>query len=129
MNKHVKQFCDVRARDARGRVGIVLVPGDEGREHFVSIHRNECIGVRCNETDVCGTRECESNSGDHVCRHALMALEVAAEDQGMTLSWCESEVTAEELAQTGGEMFHARSRQGTGEVWGVVTSDMREKEI
>lgn len=119
----VKQFCDVRARDARGRATIVFVPGYEGREYFVFIHRNNTLVIHCNEPGVWGNRGCEDNSGDHICCHAMVALEVAAEDQGMTLSWCENEAAAEELAQTGGNVFHARNRQGTGEAWGVVVED------
>jgi len=118
--RNVKEFCDIRARDAEGRATIVFVPGHEGREYFVFVHRNDVLKVRCNEPGVWGNRDCKGNSNGHICYHALAALEVAAKDQGKTISWCESKADAENLAHLGGKVFHAKSGQGTGEVWGVI---------
>ena len=50
----------------------------------------------------------------------LAALEFAAADQEMTLSWCESKADAERLTRISGKVFHARSLQSDAEAWGVV---------
>ena len=117
--RNVSEFCDIRARDAEGRATIVFVPGHEGREYFVFIHRNDALKVRCNQPGPCGNHGCEG-SRKHFCYHMLAALEFTAADQGMTLSWCESKEDAERLARIDGKVFHARSLQSDAEVWGVV---------
>jgi len=68
---------------------------------------------------VCGNQGC-AGSRKYFCYHMLAALEFAAADQGMTLSWCESKEDAERLARIDGKVFHARSLQSDAEVWGVV---------
>ena len=123
--RNVKEFCDIRARDAEGRATIVFVPGHEGREYFVFIHRNGVLRVRCNEPGPWGNHGCEG-SRKHFCYHMLAALEFAAANQGMTLSWCESKADAERLARISGKVFHARSLQSDAEVWGVVRGSESE---
>ena len=123
--RNVSEFCDIRARDAEGRATIVFVPGHEGREYFVFIHRNGALKVRCNEPGPWGNQGCKG-SLKHFCYHMLAALEFAAADQGMTLSWCESKEDAERLARIDGKVFHARSLQSDAEVWGVVKSSKKE---
>jgi hypothetical protein len=117
--RHVKEFCQIWNRDAEGRPTVIFVPGHNGHRYGVRIKRNGNIGVQCFRQDVQNV-ECKGNSNGHICYHALAALEFAAEDQGLTLSWCESEQDAERLARIEGKVFHAKSLQSDAEVWGVV---------
>ena len=126
--RNVKEFCDIRARDDEGRPTIVFVPGHEGREYFVFIHRNGYLRARCNEPGPWGNWGCEG-SRKHFCYHMLAALEFAAEDQGKSISWCESEQDAERLARIEGTVFCAQhANHADVKVWGVVREKGRKQE-
>jgi len=120
--RKVSEFCQIWSRDQEDRASVVFVPGHDGHRYVVYIERNGSIGVRCLRQDV--RAECKGNSNGHICYHALAALEVAAEDQGMTVAWCESEQAAKNLANLGGKVFCVKSLQGSGEAWGVVKDEM-----
>lgn len=122
--RNAKEFVQVLKSDSEGRPQMFLVPGHRGRRYRIVLERNSGLQAFCyrgkgtlgNEPE---DHTCDGNS-HAVCYHVLAACLVAAEVQGKTLSWCDSQADAKRLARVGGKVFTVKSAQSGTSAWGVV---------
>ena len=114
--KNVREFVAITERDSEDRPSVLRTPGHNGNVYEVTLTRNGCVSVTCKQ--VSGTA-CLGNSYS-VCYHVLAACEVAAEDAGLQLSWCNSQADAQRLARIEGHTFCVESAQSGKRAWGVV---------
>ena len=114
--RNVREFVAVVGRDDEDRPSVLRTPGHNGKVYEVTLTRSRCVSATCVRID--GTA-CKGSS-HAVCYHVQAACEVAAEDAGLKLSWCDSQADAERLARIEGKTFCVESAQSGKRAWGVV---------
>lgn len=88
----------IMARDAKGLVRHVLVPGTEGKQYNVHLTRTgNTIKATCELITGYNTLPCRGNHRG-LCTHALTALVAAAETQTRTLAFCTTPTKAKRLS-------------------------------
>ncbi len=90
-----RPFGKVLNRDGKGRPVTVLVPGHEGRQYEVIVHRGVHAGhaamlPECSLVTALGPVPCPAASHGLLCYHAMAALILCASDQRMQVRFCKS---------------------------------------
>jgi len=126
LSKRVKRakasaaFAKIMSKNKQGAVTKVVVPGHEGKQYQIIIRRASVLSTECRLDTAGGYQACPGNSNGHVCYHSIAALEVAARESKVALSWCQNEREAIRLENLGGQSFPVTSWQGKGRLWAVV---------
>ena len=124
--RNVKEFVTIASRDAEGRPIVLRIPGHGGKSYEVTLTRNGGVSATCMQLNGIRQVACQGNSHS-VCYHVLAACEVAANDAGLELSWCNSQADAERLARIEGKTFCVESAQSGKRAWGVVRGEQVEQ--
>jgi len=113
-------FAKIMSKNKQGAVTKVVVPGHEGKQYQIIIRRVSALSTECRLDTMGGYVPCPGNSNGALCFHSIAALEVAARESKVALSWCQNEREAIRLENLGGKSFPVMSWQGKGQLWAVV---------
>lgn len=112
----------VTSRDRDGKIKTAIVPGSEGKRYQVILRRNGKVSSECRLDTGVGYKGCRGNHSA-VCYHSLAVMMAAAAEQGLKISFCDSQADADKLTRISGKTTVVYSHQDTRrEVWMVVNS-------
>ncbi len=115
------EFAKVTSRTQAGQVQTVIVPGHSGKQYQVIIRRNGNLSAECRLDTTGGYMPCPGNSNNgKICYHSISAVEIAAKEQKLSLSWCQDEHQVIQLSNLGGKPYTVTSHQGSGQLWVIA---------